>query len=406
MSISAHPRDVWMTANQAIELAYKNSDEHGSHRPEILTGSDFEYGGNHSVGLPQGAAGGAAANSFLARFLGIRRQLAPDIIDFRERVIYEIKTLGGAVAGIGQLAASYLLADSLERELGGPPWNRDLANWYPPHVLPYLNRPDRVICTQATAHVGPAQGLILYEVLEKLDEDEKKRKRQVKVEAKPEVTGTPVITTVYPELHSYLPAMREEFERKFMTRPVGDNYVIIASRDTYIKLIGDPRMERTLELMRVRGLEPSRNPVIGYHNLWVTLVGIYAALEAAVVAAPFALEFGAGAAVAEVGAAEGGAEVISLAAVRAAASTPAVASAAKAAAVLLVVWVGLRPGSAAAAPFETKDVGTVEAVPITDLALDPSTRLALGTDITYAGKPYVVVGSAQVPAAASPPKQK
>lgn len=411
VSISAYPRDVWMTANQAIELAYKNSEEHSSHRPEILSGSDFEYGGNRSVGLPQGAAGGAAANSFLAKFLGIRRQLAPDIIDFRERVIYEIKTLGGAVAGIGQLAASYLLAGSLERELGGPPWNRDLANWYPPHVMPYLNRPDRVICTEATAHVGPAQGLILYEVLEKLDEDEQKRKRQRQVQVKPELTGTPVITSVYPELQTYLPAMREEFERKFKTRPVGDNYVIVASRDLYIKLVGDPRMERTLELMRVRGLEPRRNPVIGYHNLWVTLVGIYAALEATVVVAPFALELaagaGGGAAVAEgVAAAEGGAEVISLAAARAAASAPAVTDAAKAAAVLLVAWVGLRSSSAAATPFETKDVGTVEAVPVGALTLDPSARLTLGTNISYAGKPFVVVGAAQVPAAIPTSKQR
>jgi hypothetical protein len=143
-------------------------------------------------------------------------------------------------------------------------------------------------------------------------------------------------------------------------------------------------MERTLELMRFHGLDPRRNPVIGYHNLWVTLVGLYAAAEATVVAAPFALE----ALGAEAAAAAGGetlAEVIPLFAE----SAEAVA---KAAGVVLVVWVGTRAAEAKA--FTTKEVGAIVAVPVRELATKGGDALRLGSDVVYGGADYVVVGFA------------
>jgi hypothetical protein len=228
---------------------------------------------------------------------------------------------------------------------------------------------------------------------------------QVQVAAQPELVGSPVLTNLFPELTMFRSAVAQGLNEKFKTAPVGTNYLVIAPREFYIRFVGEPRMERQLELMRVHGLDPRRNPLIGYHNLWVTLVGIFAALEAIVVIAPFAFEvIGAAAeAAAAEGAVVGGAEVISLSAyqaARAAAMSTAARTIGKAAGVLLVVWVGSRSGEARA--FTTKEIQAVMAVPSTEVLTVGGAAPGLGVDVTYRGEPYVIVGAAQVPVSRPP----
>src|ERR1035441_3585300 len=95
-----------------------------------------------------------------------------------------------AASGMVALGSYYAIMDAIRSELGtegGPPWNPDMATWYPPHVLPFPGRTDRVVCTQMTDYSVTTPGLILYVVLQKVDPDEeKKKKAQRQVVAKPE----------------------------------------------------------------------------------------------------------------------------------------------------------------------------------------------------------------------------
>jgi len=403
MPINAHDRGVYQPANRAIEGAYRLA--HASHDADILTGSEFIYGGapgQAEVTVPRGASSRGHASAFLSRFRGVSRQLAPDIIDFHDRVMYEIKTPDYADEGVAQLSAAYRLAQAIEDELNGPPWVRDYASWYPPHVLPLPGHASRVICTSDTWHVGDLSGLILYRVLERRSGREEERSAQAQQVARP------VVTELFSELNAYRPSLDIGLARD-RTLPAREPVVLVAPRSMYLRLVGEPRMERTLDLMRVHGLEPRRNPVIGYHNLWVTLVGITAALEATVFYAPLALELGAAGAVGAAATAEGGgAVIISLAARRAALAavqSSAAREAARAAAVLLVAWVGTRANDAQAAGrpgtpvtaeggWATQSIETLRAVPASRV-VGSTASLRLGAQVTLDGENLVVVGHAR-----------
>lgn len=165
---SAAERWIYDPANKLIEDAYKA--DHRKSKGRVLVGSQFLYGGspNYGITLPRGPDGeeDRSAGAFLGELRGIARQLAPDIIDFEERAIYEIKTPRFRDAGLGQLAHYYDLAHALQVKHGGEPWNRQTAaTWYPEHVLgPLEGSPDRVICTAETQYGGGKEGLILYQV--------------------------------------------------------------------------------------------------------------------------------------------------------------------------------------------------------------------------------------------------
>ena len=188
--ISAGPKEVYGPANDAIEAAYRNDPRNAKH--SVLFGSQFQYGGDPrgGIGLPQGAPDRKTGDALLSRFRGLQRQRAPDIMDFTDRVFYEIKTPNYAASGMVALGSYYAIMDAIRSELGtegGPPWNPDMATWYPPHVLPFPGRTDRVVCTQMTDYSVTTPGLILYVVLQKVDPDEeKKKKAQRQVVAKPE----------------------------------------------------------------------------------------------------------------------------------------------------------------------------------------------------------------------------
>lgn len=91
---SAAERWIYDPANKLIEDAYKA--DHRKSKGRVLVGSQFLYGGspNYGITLPRGPDGeeDRSAGAFLGELRGIARQLAPDIIDFEERAIYEIKT--------------------------------------------------------------------------------------------------------------------------------------------------------------------------------------------------------------------------------------------------------------------------------------------------------------------------
>ncbi|MFJ2865874.1 DUF4157 domain-containing protein [Kitasatospora sp. NPDC087314] len=165
---SAAERWIYEPANKLIEDAYRA--EHRKSKDRVLVGSQFLYGGSphYGITLPRGPDGeeDKAASAFLGDLRGIARQLAPDIIDFEERAIYEIKTHRFRDAGQGQLEHYYELAHSLQVKHGGKPWNRQTAaTWYPKHVLgPLEGSPDRVVCTAETEYEGGQEGLILYQV--------------------------------------------------------------------------------------------------------------------------------------------------------------------------------------------------------------------------------------------------
>lgn len=162
---SAAPMTIYGPANRRLEQTYRAA--HPGSRDQILVGSDFLYGGNPESGitLPRTAEDAEFAQDFLAEYRGVRRQRAPDIIDFTARTIYEIKTTGYADEGQRQLGEQYRLAEVLQAKHGGRPWNRVNATWFPPHVLgPLEGNLDRVLCTAATEHPVGKEGLILYQV--------------------------------------------------------------------------------------------------------------------------------------------------------------------------------------------------------------------------------------------------
>ena len=192
------------------------------------------------------------------------------------------------------------------------------------------------------------------------------------------------VTELEPELRQYQPAIEQQLAH---TGLAGQSLAIVAPEDIYITLIGDPRAEKMLDRMRFHGLDPKRNPVIGYHHMWITMLGLAAATEATVVMAPIALELGAAGAAAGGTTAAAGGEVIAFTHAAAVAAEPL----AKAAGVLLVVWSGTRAGDAHA---QTQHVGAIIGVPVTELTVRGSDTLGLGASVEHNGRRFVVVGFA------------
>lgn len=167
--LSAGPQSIWLPANQAIESAYRSARATNS----VLFGSEFLTGAD--IRLPSGAPNKAYGNKLLAELRGLQAQLRPDIIDFDERVFYEIKTEENANKEPekvkGQLLHYYKLAESIRVQFGAtsePEWTNHNATWKPPEQLPFPSDTlGKLVCTAATDYSAWPSGLILYEVLEK-----------------------------------------------------------------------------------------------------------------------------------------------------------------------------------------------------------------------------------------------
>jgi hypothetical protein len=179
--IDATPQTVWGPANDAIERSYK--DSHSSHA--ILTGSQFEYGGkpgSSGIQLPKGAPHKKSGDKLLKHFLGVSRQLAPDVVDFTDRVFYEIKTNQYAKEGAGQVLSYYKTINAIAVAEGEPTWQIDAASWYPPHIL--MLEPTRRVCTEGTDYQRTQRpGLIIYEVQDHKDRKKRKEEEEKQKEA-------------------------------------------------------------------------------------------------------------------------------------------------------------------------------------------------------------------------------
>lgn len=163
VAVSAKGQEIYLPANQALELAFQKSRK----EQDYLFGSQVERlrQGNF-IAMPRGSKDQRFTRDFLHAFWGISNQLAPDIIDFRDRVFYEFKTERFAKKGAGQLGMYYKLANEITRGLGEPPWKQEYAMWTPPETLYLGGHHDHMVCTHSTNY-SASRGLVLYCVWKK-----------------------------------------------------------------------------------------------------------------------------------------------------------------------------------------------------------------------------------------------
>jgi hypothetical protein len=401
------PQALYLPANLAIENAYKA--KYPGH--VVMVGSDWTRGDPTDIRLPRGTPNAERDNAIFQELRGNKNQRQPDIIDFTDRTLYEIKTARYASDGREQLKSLHRLMGSITRKHGGPNWNPDLATWYPPHLLAFPGDPRKLICTADTEHDSSPTGLILYRVFRRATSREEEQQQDV---------------VAIPELNSELEPMRERLKRE-LVRVAQDwgsstNLWIIATPEFFEAFVLKPqreRVERNLDIMRVHGWEPKRNPVMGFRSLGWTLVGGTAA-SYLVVMAVGALEIGgvgvgvvntsagagagmapeAGVGVGVVSAGEGAgagigteAEVISLSAARAARMAPATNKIAAAAGVLFTVSTVKVAGAQGNAATVT-GTGSVRAIP--GHLIGPESDYRMSRRVTYGGKDYFIVGRASV----------
>jgi hypothetical protein len=267
--------EIWLTANIAIEQAYKSS--HYGH--VMIFGGDFRTG--ETITLPRNPnlspADEQFGNNLLLELKGLVWQLRPDIIDFTERKFYEIKTDDYAQANpslcIEQLANYYRITEAIRRKYGGPEWSPVAPDWYPNHTLPFDLDRNRKVCTSATMYMTGKEhlntlnrpGLIRYGVLQKGGSEEERKKRAQAMR----------IIDLAPELQD----VRRHFERALKsTLPEADDreYLIVCSRefvDAVLKPRGEQNIARIKSLLNVPALAPYRNPVIMLRFLgWSTIL--------------------------------------------------------------------------------------------------------------------------------------
>ena len=425
--------------NWAIEIAYKEDPQIQDHVDALFFGSQYE-GERFDVDvlLPRGAPNKAFGNMLLTRLRGLQKQRRPDIIDFKRRVFYEIKTPQYASDGMVQLESYYKIANEIIHEYARfhePPWDRGRATWYPRHALPYPGDWRAIVCTQATDH-RRFPGLILYDIRKKPG-----RRRDAENQA---VRAFDTVR-IDSDFDALAPRLVEEARKQIpYYDPAEPRYVIIMPREIYKKW---PRKQNPLwEKLRVQptyGDAPGGSYVKHVKSQLlvvtaiVTVVGIVlllvvagavvvfaisaavaaaaaTAAEAAVateaaVAADAAVE----AAVATEAAAE--ADVISMSAWRAAKAAPAVQQMAKAAGVLFVL--GTVSNADAANPA-VDSVDAIRVVPVGEFELfgtpiagsGPDTvispvlhsleatrgKFELGSFVQYDGKEHIVIGQIAV----------
>jgi hypothetical protein len=424
--ISAADRSIWLPANEAIEIAYKEDPRIRGHADAILFGSQFE---NRDIQLPKGAPNKRYGNKLLSRLRGISNQRRPDIIDFSGRVFYEIKSVNDPGRGTVQLESYYRLSEEIRRayaDFDEPPWKVEYATWYPPHVLPFPGDPlNKIVCTKATDH-NRWPGRILYDVRE-LDNEEKRRRRLRNA-------CDYSIADFDPEFVELGPAIRAELPRKVPSYdPAHPEYVIIAPREFYWARYRQ-RNQKWWDFIRVspsynmpggrefQGMQRINWTILtfvaavsaGVYTVWI--VAASPAIASAISSAAGAGAAGAGAAGA--GAAGAGAaaeaEIVSLAAYRALTASPVARTLAKAAGVLMVV--GAVQNARAASPsirtsairvHPITDFQPVNGIPSAAGAPQPSDfvysaktgsrkAFAVGATVHFASEPYVVIGQVVV----------
>lgn len=379
--ISAGPQEIYQPANQVIEAAYLL--QKADHKDSILLGSQFIYGGNQEIQLPKGAPNKAFGNYLLKELRGIAQQLKPDIVDFKERVFYEIKSARDAtmnpVKVRNQLEHYYKLTEAIRKQYGAanePSWNQPDATWKPPAVMPLPGSVgNRFVCTSATDYSVWPSGLVLYDVRQRKKKDDQKKRKIASFQV---VAIDNDATLLLPESGRIRAAM-ESFA------PYYPGFVVIvptAFWQVWQRQAAEERMRKTTEMMQVKPppFLDRRTPVGQLRVFGWTMVGLTAGalaaafwlpilpalLELSVVGAAGtgAAAAGAGAAAAGTGAAVAEAEVISLAAYRAMRASKAAVEIAKAAGVLLVLGLGRK--AAASTQVTVSNECAVRVLPIED----------------------------------------
>jgi Domain of unknown function (DUF4157) len=274
-SYSARDPSIWMAANEAIELAYK--EEHPNN--VVFYGSDFENSllkigpempypvphrrpfrpGVAEVILPRGVRNQRFGNILLRELRGLERQRRPDIIDFTKRAFYEIKSTGYADRGTVQLRSYYKITESILMHHGEdePPWRLETAPpWYPKHVLSMLSPNPAslslVVCTQATNHTE-YPGMILYEVRRIRRRRRRQRPRQIEIRA------------FWSEYDVIRPVVRESLKKGIKDfDPDSPEYVIIIPHEFFsldwVKRLTDETMKRRWEPFKMQS-QYSRNRI-------------------------------------------------------------------------------------------------------------------------------------------------
>jgi hypothetical protein len=279
--------------------------------------------------------------------------------------MYEIKSVGFQNKGVVQLESYYKVADEIRRlyaETKEPPWRVEYATWYPPHVLPFPTDLNRIVCTQKTDHnLWP--GVILYDV-RALDDDEQRKRRMQRVLEHRIVDFSKNFTDLLPRISKELAHKVRYFDPQY------PSYVIIVPQKFYRDWCR-MKSEELIDKMRVK-LPPFLDPrhpvgqfrIIGWSMVGMT-AGAFAAFYLIVAASLLSSGAAAGAAVGTSagGAAAGGAEIVSLAAYKAALSSPVAIELAAAAGVLLVL--GLL-SEAKADKIKIEELAAIRAVPVAD----------------------------------------
>ncbi len=318
--VSASDQAIYMPANQAIERAYKDDKKNARHAAGILVGSDFDRM-TRDILVPAGAPNRKFANALLTQLRGIRNQRRPDIIDFVDHVIYEIKSTAFAAQGDVQIQSYYEVVERILRvENREPPWRVEYATWYPPHVLPLGGNPTgtMIVCTEATDYkLHP--GVILYEVRE-LDDDERRRQRQrhaIRFE----------VSDFDQAFDEFWPAIRSELPKSIrLYDPDNPDYVIIVP-DEFYKARYQQWTNKTWDKLRVkprydfpggRALEGMKEAIFFAEMIIAGVSAVVIVVAASAVVLPAGAAAATGAASAGGAAGAGGAEIVSLAAYRAA----------------------------------------------------------------------------------------
>jgi hypothetical protein len=399
-----------MAANSAIELAYGR--DHPNH--VVLYGSDFaSEGPGGTILLPKGVPDAARMNSLLRQLRGLSNQRKPDIIDFTDRTMYEIKPAGSdVVVGLVQGQSPIAIANAIAAKEGMDPWHPEMCTWEPGHVLPYPGDPTRRVCTGETDS-SAARGLILYRVYRKASEEEEKNYNR----------QTAVLTDFIPELSSDRQRFTAELRRVAPRFEPDTDLWILCPTELWEAAVMRPRMQsrplpgavdiRRYPLMAAHAAAASAAAapfmaavrVFSDERVQIFLLGAAVSLVVIGIGVLLLPEAAGAAAVAatteaaiatETVAAVEEAAVISLQAYRAARAAQAAAAAAKAtsaAAAGLLVVATTRQASAKTTTSVTR-VSTVQAVDADDL---PSYyEYGLDREVTYQNEPYRIIGRARV----------
>ena len=423
--INARDDDIADAANLTIEAAY--AARFG--RSGVIFGSEYKrYTGEYLISeIGYSDRGLAFARELLKDLRGTEAQNAPDIVDFKRRCFYEIKTDLKARQEPqkvqDQLLDLYRKTRAIAKANFGtssePQGNWDPANatWYPPHVLKVPGDPNLMVCTCATDYTRWTRGLILYDVREAVA-----RRRRPEARVLADANGVDVVD-VADEARPILPMLDRDIrvQARYFDRKL-PYYVILFSPKFYNSMF-QQTMNRKWDMLRVHApFLDVKNP-IGFNHLVIGgvvllaagVILVWAAAAGLIAAAALTGEMiavaGAGAGTSAAGA--GGAEVVSLAAYRALKAAPAAINLAKAAGVLLVL------GAARRAAADSMDVSDLEVaarvVPLTDFRIqggnarpegrwnnpdgpyyhDPGTiktQFQPRSKVLFEGKPYIVGG--------------